>query len=186
MPSFSPKGCMETTRHWQMDMLLMLWWTSQVVFQSLWIFPEWSCPVQKFRTTSSVTFVTPRKTRLWFCATWLWDIFVCLLFFHHISFFQTQCEKIISFAKDSFHGGPEGPSQRDTHVNNVLLQVSEREKGEIMDNGLVKGHGYGITDVRSVKVAKQLHKQLGRSTLQLVRIRNPWGIKEWNGAWSDE
>ena len=67
-----------------------------------------------------------------------------------------------------------------------FVQVNDREKGEIMDNGLVKGHGYGVTDVKSIKLAKTLQKQLGSSTIQLVRLRNPWGTKEWNGCWSDE
>ncbi len=55
-----------------------------------------------------------------------------------------------------------------------------------MDSGLVKGHGYCITDVKSIKVAKQLQHQLGKGTLKLMRLRNPWGTKEWNGPWSDE
>ena len=67
-----------------------------------------------------------------------------------------------------------------------FVQANDREKGEIMDNGLVKGHGYGVTDVKSIKLAKTLQKQLGSSTIQLVRLRNPWGTKEWNGSWSDE
>ena len=67
-----------------------------------------------------------------------------------------------------------------------FAQANDREKGEIMDNCLVKGHGYGVTDVKSIKLAKPLQKQLGSSTIQLVRLRNPWGTKEWNGSWSDE
>ncbi len=68
----------------------------------------------------------------------------------------------------------------------IIVQAADREVGEVMDSGLVKGHGYCITDVKSIKVAKQLQHQLGKGTLKLMRLRNPWGTKEWNGPWSDE
>jgi len=44
--------------------------------------------------------------------------------------------------------------------------------------GLVKGHAYSITGVEQVQ-------SKGKS-VALVRIRNPWGQKEWIGDWSDE
>lgn len=42
-----------------------------------------------------------------------------------------------------------------------------------LPSGLVVGHAYGVTDVRVI------HK------LAMIRLRNPWGSKEWNGAWGD-
>ncbi|XP_072527228.1 calpain-1 catalytic subunit-like [Salminus brasiliensis] len=42
---------------------------------------------------------------------------------------------------------------------------------------LVKTHAYSITAAEEV--------QVGESRVQLVRLRNPWGHKEWNGPWSD-
>ena len=46
--------------------------------------------------------------------------------------------------------------------------------------GLLAGHAYGLLDVMYVEnpsASKERHR--------LLRIRNPWGLKEWTGMWSD-
>ncbi|KAL7831396.1 hypothetical protein SRHO_G00308990 [Serrasalmus rhombeus] len=52
------------------------------------------------------------------------------------------------------------------------------EKEAVTKEQLVKRHAYSITG------AEEIH--VGRCLVQLVRLRNPWGHKEWKGAWSDE
>jgi len=48
----------------------------------------------------------------------------------------------------------------------------------VQDNGLIVGHAYSITGVQELTVQGQ--------TVNLVRIRNPWGNQyEWKGAWGD-
>ncbi|XP_063040697.1 calpain-1 catalytic subunit-like [Engraulis encrasicolus] len=48
----------------------------------------------------------------------------------------------------------------------------------VLPNGIVEGHAYTITGVTQVTSNGQ--------PVNLVRLFNPWGQGEWNGAWSDE
>lgn len=53
----------------------------------------------------------------------------------------------------------------------------------ILPSGLVAGHAYSITCVKTVEVETPRVK----GKIALLRIRNPWGNEqEWNGAWSDQ
>ena len=47
-----------------------------------------------------------------------------------------------------------------------------------LDNGLIKGHAYSVTGANVLTVKGK--------EIKLIRIRNPWGQKEWNGDWSDK
>ncbi len=54
-----------------------------------------------------------------------------------------------------------------------------------LDCGLVQGHAYSITAVRKISLGIGLVAFFKRDTIDMVRLRNPWGQKEWTGAWSD-
>ncbi|KAM6907588.1 calpain-5-like [Xenentodon cancila] len=54
-----------------------------------------------------------------------------------------------------------------------------------MHNGLVKGHAYSVTAVKRVRLGHGLLAFFKNETIPLIRMRNPWGKMEWNGAWSD-
>ena len=52
--------------------------------------------------------------------------------------------------------------------------------------GLIPGHGYILTDIQDVHLPEELVKKLNcHTSLRVVRLRNPWGEKEWTGAWSE-
>ena len=44
--------------------------------------------------------------------------------------------------------------------------------------GLLTGHAYSLIQAAEVKN--------NGKTIQLVKLRNPWGDHEWNGDWSDK
>ena len=48
--------------------------------------------------------------------------------------------------------------------------------------GIIGGHAYGLMD--AFEIADE-HATNARGNHRLMRVRNPWGQKEWNGKWSD-
>jgi len=48
---------------------------------------------------------------------------------------------------------------------------------QVTDLGILVNHAYSLIDVQEVGD--------GEGKLRLVQLRNPWGMKEWEGPWSD-
>lgn len=73
-------------------------------------------------------------------------------------------------------------------ICSVVTQAASQEEMEARTEvGLVKGHAYGITSVKKVYIGEtsliNLFSQ--KEKIYMVRMRNPWGQKEWNGPFSD-
>ncbi|KAI3380734.1 hypothetical protein SNEBB_001556 [Seison nebaliae] len=68
------------------------------------------------------------------------------------------------------------------------INIKSAEQMEVtLPCGLIKGHAYGITSVKRLKIREEavLSFLAGvKEEVMLIRIRNPWGDKEWNGPWS--
>lgn len=68
----------------------------------------------------------------------------------------------------------------------LVLQATTVEDMEArLDCGLVKGHAYAVTDVKKVRLGHGLLAFFKSEKLHMIRMRNPWGEKEWSGPWSD-
>jgi len=58
------------------------------------------------------------------------------------------------------------------------IEAKPNEIEAKLDNGLIKGHAYSVTD---------LYQLSTRNNLELIRVRNPWGNeKEWTGDFGDD
>uniref|UniRef100_A0AAR2IP90 Calpain 5a n=1 Tax=Pygocentrus nattereri TaxID=42514 RepID=A0AAR2IP90_PYGNA len=66
-----------------------------------------------------------------------------------------------------------------------IRATSQADMEARLDCGLVKGHAYAVTDVRRVRLGHGLLAFFKSEKLTMIRMRNPWGEREWNGPWSD-
>ncbi|CAN7937930.1 unnamed protein product, partial [Ixodes hexagonus] len=57
----------------------------------------------------------------------------------------------------------------------VTCSILEKEKAA---NGIIALHEYSMTAVTKASLP-------GAGTVELLRLRNPWGSSEWHGAWGD-
>lgn len=72
-----------------------------------------------------------------------------------------------------------------------MSRISQPADGEtvesVLECGLVRGHAYGITAVKKVRLGEKMEKMVKTGAtprLFMVRMRNPWGTTDWTGAWS--
>lgn len=61
---------------------------------------------------------------------------------------------------------------------------------EELENGLLTSHAYSVTMIRYVSLDSSFLGKFKSSfvpngKLQMIRLRNPWGMGEWRGAYSD-
>ena len=71
------------------------------------------------------------------------------------------------------------------HLTFFLQATTVEDMEARLDCGLVKGHAYAVTDVRKVRLGHGLLAFFKSEKLHMIRMRNPWGEKEWSGPWSD-
>ncbi|XP_035239817.1 calpain-5a isoform X2 [Anguilla anguilla] len=74
---------------------------------------------------------------------------------------------------------------RDGLISCSIRATSSADMEARLACGLVKGHAYAVTDVRRVRLGSGLLAFFKSEKLTMIRMRNPWGEREWNGAWSD-
>ena len=59
-----------------------------------------------------------------------------------------------------------------------------KEGPQVVDGaptGLILNHAYSLNDIMEIEDPYDKNRPL-----RLLRLRNPWGNSEWNGAWSDD
>ncbi|KAI4469987.1 calpain [Holotrichia oblita] len=65
---------------------------------------------------------------------------------------------------------------RTSYEAGAMLSCSLRHK---LAKGIQGQHAYGITSMQYVQ------KQGSSEKIPLIRLRNPWGVREWKGDWGD-
>ena len=68
-----------------------------------------------------------------------------------------------------------------------MLKASSGSANEVeTELGLVIGHAYSVTAIQKLRLGERLIFSFKAEKLFMIRLRNPWGKREWNGAWSDK
>ena len=99
----------------------------------------------------------------------------------------------LNFTKDTKQRTTEGKiiSAKYFTRNKTMMGCSVESKGNTVEmevvlhnrhTGVLAGHAYSILDVFEIPKPRGKKRKISR----LLRIRNPWGRKEWNGKWSDD
>jgi calpain-15 len=90
---------------------------------------------------------------------------------HHHKFLKSLNEKSLDILWD--------------HINNSELEgyimtcdSKEISEEDSSSTGIIPGHAFTISTTRE--------GYINTTRVRLLNIRNPWGYKEWNGAWSDK
>lgn len=115
----------------------------------------------------------------------------------------------IKFLKDKryaemLNDGKEGATLfrylQKSHLDGSLMGCSYSNKGSATEEeeedqgmGILSGHAYGILRLVELTAARDdsdaedaSDEEAGaRETFRLLQLRNPWGMKEWKGDWSD-
>ncbi|XP_053574234.1 calpain-5-like [Bombina bombina] len=74
---------------------------------------------------------------------------------------------------------------RSSLISASIRPYPGQSEEEVLSSGLVTGHAYSVTSVRSITLRSGLLSLFQTHKLRLIRLRNPWGSGEWTGAWSD-
>lgn len=76
---------------------------------------------------------------------------------------------------------------REKSLISASIRIKNRDEMEKRtETGLVMGHAYGVTSIKKITIGDGLFSLFNRQQLYMIRLRNPWGQKEWNGPWSDD
>ena len=68
---------------------------------------------------------------------------------------------------------------RSDQRNFTMIAASQGQGENRNAQGVVSGHAYSLISIHEVYDENE-------NTIQLLRLRNPWGTGEWTGDWSDQ
>lgn len=77
--------------------------------------------------------------------------------------------------------------EKDNTMCSAAIKIQSNDEMEMqLETGLVKGHAYTINTVNTIPIGESFFSRFNAENIYLVKLRNPWGNREWNGAWSDD
>lgn len=68
-------------------------------------------------------------------------------------------------------------ADKSNYLMGASIDGGKKQREYERPDGLIEGHAYSVIRVEEIHAYGDV--------FQLLKLRNPWGNKEWNGAWSD-